>query len=133
MFRWVDVGKYPRDHSLTIDYEGHAFGVAPLSRHAILTCYYALGIGEQRKLDVVLLGKLLVGVEGVQRNTKNLRTQCFELREPVAEGFRLGNSTRGFVLGVEVEDDWTPDKGGHLDARTVVRHGFDVRSSGSRG
>ncbi len=115
----LDDGELARDLAVFVDNEGDAIRVSItglgvfLRRAAQRSLGYAHAVlfgdltvvREQREVELVLLGEVLVGFFVVERNTDDLCIELVEIRDPVAEGFRLGNSTRGFVFGIEVQHD----------------------------
>ena len=87
-----NLGKNFPDLSFLINQKGHAVVSHVGSAHEFFLAVrskrfreFALGIGEQAKRQIVLFGKLLVGLFVVQRDAKNFDTAFFEFGERVAE------------------------------------------------
>ena len=85
-------------------------------------------VGEQREVELVLGSELLVRVERIERNTDDRCLELVEIRDPVAKGFRLGNSTRGFVFGVEVQNHRLAAQVRQGDGLSGVSFAEDTRS-----
>jgi hypothetical protein len=68
----------------------------------------ALGVGEEGKVEAVLLGEALVARHVVGGNPKDHGPQSLQVPHAVPEAAGLLGATGGVVLGVEVEDHPPP-------------------------
>ena len=73
--------------------------------HAVALGDGVIGVGEQRKGQLILLLEIAVFPGRIGADTENDRIESLEPRERVANGARFSGSAGGVVLRVEKEDD----------------------------
>src|SRR6478736_7639139 len=114
-------GELVADHTLGVDHVGDPTGEQTEGlAHAPELANGTVGVGEQREREVVLLGELQVGVDGVRADPDDLRAGLGEVLEAVAEGARFLRAAGRVVLRVEVHDDPPALLVGEGDGRAML-------------
>src|SRR4051794_31004239 len=85
-----------------------------------------VGVGDERKRQLVLVAELHVRGLAVARHADDCAVLFTEFRVEIAERLRLERAARRRVLRVEVDDERLADVIGELDRRAVLRRAFEL-------
>lgn len=118
------------DLAFLVDHVGDAAGELVFGRIAgsVGEADRALGVAQQRKGKVELLGEGLVFLGGVEAGAEDLRVLRFVLRREVPEPGTLLRSARCVGFRIEPEDDFLTAQVGKPDAVAVVIHHIEIGS-----
>src|SRR6266480_7998796 len=106
------------DNSLSIDDVCHAPRKTKSSRHTVALSDDATLIAQQKKAELVFLGKMPVGLHGVRTNADDLRSGSLKDLVPVPKGACLGCTDGSVILWIEVQHDGRlPEKISKADPR----------------
>ncbi len=87
-----------------------------------------VGVGDERKRQVVLAAELLVRVGRIARDADDRAVLLAELRIEIAEILRFERAAGRHVLRIEVDDEWLSDEVGELQRRSVLQRAFELWS-----
>ena len=105
---WIDGLVNARDFTRLINQDADALGIASrrIGAGAVCESEGPLGVAQQRKIKIVLLGESVVLLNAIEAGAKNRNVVLIESGFLIAEPATFDRSARGIGLGVEPEQNF---------------------------